>query len=344
MRIPKPLATILIPMAVIAISIVAVGGLAELATSSPRLCASCHAMNEATETWRQSAHAEIRCVTCHEPPREWYEVPKGLVARANQLGRDIYRHVTMEPQSDDELLRQAAARNGQAKVFHEGHSASPMLDEVCLQCHDPDRKATSGYRIQIEHAEHAERNGSCVSCHVDTAHPEPSLGRALSLMARCYTCHGTAEQPEASATCETCHPSDFDLRPPSHEDAPWMRDHGIIATNDMPQCRMCHEQRYCDDCHGLAMPHPDGWAKGASGHATTAERERDVCSRCHTEKPDLCSMCHHKDTFMPARGTWVQQHFIEVEKRGSAYCLDCHLPVYCVRCHVRWSMTGEMTL
>ena len=34
---------------------------------------------------------------------------------------------------------------------------------------------------------------------------------------------------------------------------------------------MCHEKSFCDDCHGLQIPHPEGWAKGATGHAATAQ-------------------------------------------------------------------------
>ena len=44
-------------------------------------------------------------------------------------------------------------------------------------------------------------------------------------------------------------------------------------------------------------------------------------------------MCHHK-AYDPAKGTWVKQHFLEVEAKGASFCLDCHSPVYCSRCHV----------
>lgn len=104
---------------------------------------------------------------------------------------------------------------------------------------------------------------------------------------------------------------------------------------------MCHVQKFCDDCHGLEMPHPSGWAEGEDGHSVYAEQDRTVCEQCHTERPDLCGMCHH-EAYEPEQGSWVQQHFIEVETQGSDYCFECHLPAYCVRCHVVWSSDGEL--
>jgi hypothetical protein len=319
---------VLVPVAVILGGFLAFVMVADLLTASPRLCGGCHAMAPATETWRESAHAAVRCVACHESPRPWYETPQRLAERTTQLSRDVYRHVAASRGPSAQTVSTAAG----PPPFHEGHETSPMGDEVCLQCHDPNRKATSGFRIRIEHAEHARRNGSCVSCHYDTAHPEPQRGRALSLMSRCFTCHGRAEQPEASAACEVCHPADFDLRPESHEVPAWKRDHGLTGAADKAQCRMCHTEQFCTDCHGVQMPHPEGWARGRSGHAAIAEKNREVCSRCHTEQPDLCSMCHHK-AYDPSKGTWVKQHFLEVRREGTVYCMKCHSPLFCVDCH-----------
>jgi len=50
-------------------------------------------------------------------------------------------------------------------------------------------------------------------------------------------------------------------------------------------------------------------------------------------------MCHHTD-YQPARGTWVQQHYVEVRRQGANYCLECHAAPYCVRCHVRFATEG----
>ncbi len=302
----------------VSVGVLGLIALADVATSSPRLCGSCHEMQESAATWSESAHINVACVGCHETPRAWYERPAVYVERGRLLGRDIWRHI--EGRLDEPADPRAIGR------------ASPIPDEVCLECHTADRTASSGFRILIDHVEHSERTGSCVACHVYTAHPDAVLGRPLSLMTRCLTCHGTSEHPDASAACETCHPTDFDLRPPTHLEPPWMRDHGFSATAEPRVCQMCHVQRYCDDCHGVEIPHPEDWLGPRSTHAATALTDPVVCERCHTEKPDPCTICHHKG-FDIDRGTWLEQHPLEARELGTVSCMECHEPLSCARCH-----------
>lgn len=289
----------------------------DLATASPELCSACHEIKPRAESWNQSAHASVGCVECHQAPTAWYSLPKRVVDRAKLFARDVAAHVSSD--FEDPVDSSAAGTD-------------PVTDDVCLQCHDPNRKATSGFRILIDHPEHAKRNGSCVSCHVRTAHPLETRGRAMSLMTQCFTCHGTPEQPDASAECGVCHPAGYELFPASHTEVTWARGHGDVYQSDPRQCVMCHEQAFCDDCHGLPMPHPDDWASGANGHATLAESQQQVCEGCHGTGPDLCTMCHHT-SYDPGKGTWIEQHQLEVRDEGTAYCMECHGPLYCTTCH-----------
>lgn len=306
-------------VAVVAFGVFVAVGLLDLGTGSSQLCGSCHEMESRVESWSRSAHNTVRCVECHQPVRAWYASPLKVLDRGRLLARDIAAHVEGDYP---------------AQIQSSASSATPVPDEVCLQCHDPNRKATSGYRILIDHVEHAERNGSCVSCHVRTAHPIDERSNALSLMSQCFTCHGQPSQPKASAECGVCHPSGYELTPQSHEAAAWKRLHGEVALSDPRQCEMCHEKSFCTDCHGLQMPHPEGWAQGPQGHAQTAELNRDTCGQCHGNRPDMCTMCHHEG-YQPVRGSWAQQHYVEVRKRGALYCVECHSATYCIRCHVR---------
>lgn len=292
----------------------------DYATSAPALCSSCHSTASRAASWEKSSHSEVACVSCHQPPTAWYALPQRLVARARLLGRDTWWQLT----------------DGSAEPKDEGaHGVGSVSSENCLQCHDPNRKATSGFRILIDHAEHAKRNKTCLSCHAKTAHPDAIRGKALSLMDQCFACHGTAEQPKASADCRVCHPRDYKLLPVSHKPATWkLGGHGKIATIDRGQCGLCHEARFCTNCHGVAMPHPAGWAKGQpAGHAAVAEQNRQVCARCHKEKPDLCSMCHHRG-WEPKKGPWITQHPLMVEQRGAAFCMQCHVATFCTECHI----------
>jgi len=308
----------LITIAVVILGVLLIGFILDVASASPALCMSCHEMELRGHEWEESAHAQTTCVECHTKPRAWHATPLRLVDRAGIMVRDVSSHL---------------AGGYDTSIDTSSAAASPITDAVCLQCHDPERKATSGFRIKIDHVEHAKRNGSCVSCHLRTAHPVESRGRALTFMAQCFTCHGTPEQPEASAECGVCHPSDYELVPPTHENAQWATKHGEVAVTDFGLCDMCHTEQFCTDCHGVTMPHPDGWAEGATGHSQAATTDREVCEQCHGSRLDMCTMCHHEG-YEPAKGPWVKQHYDEVEKRGAAYCMDtCHSPLFCIRCH-----------
>lgn len=297
----------------------------DVGTASPRLCTSCHEMQLRAGSWAESGHATVACVKCHQQPTAWHALPRRVIDRARLLTRDVVAHVSGDFADPVDAPRM---------------NAEPLPDAVCLQCHDPGRKATSGFRILIDHVEHAKRNGSCVSCHVRTAHPLETRGRAMSLMSQCFTCHGTPEQPKASAECSVCHPSGYELVPASHQQASWARGHGDTSETDPKQCAMCHEVSFCDDCHGLAMPHPAGWVSGPRGHAVLAADDPQVCERCHGSLPDLCTMCHHT-SYDPMQGTWIAQHSLEVEQEGSAYCERCHKPAYCSFCHTSLVVGGE---
>ncbi|TDB37816.1 MAG: hypothetical protein D9V44_07140 [Actinobacteria bacterium] len=307
-------------LAAVILGVVLAAVVLDLSTASPRVCASCHEMTSRAGSWERSAHVTVACVKCHEAPHAWYALPARLVDRGKLFARDIGAHIS------GDYPTQVETRSA---------DVAPVADVVCLQCHSPNRTATSGYRILIDHAEHAKRNGSCVSCHVRTAHPEQTRGNALTLMAQCFTCHGTAEKPDASATCAVCHPSGYELVPASHSGAQWKDGrHGDIALADVKLCGMCHEQRLCDDCHGVQMPHPAGWTKETTGHAAVARTDPTVCSRCHGGKPDMCTMCHHAE-YDPKQGAWLDQHGQQVDKGGAAHCIECHGPLSCVQCHVR---------
>lgn len=304
----------------VAAGLVLLGVAFDVGTASPVLCRSCHEMELRASSWESSAHAQVRCVECHQSPTEWYELPERVADRGVMLVHDIRTHFSGD--FDGEPIDALPAH------------AEAITDEVCLSCHDPNRKATSGFRILIDHAEHAKRNGSCASCHVRTAHPEETRGTPLTLMSQCYTCHGTAQHPDASDACDTCHPAGYDLVPESHANSRWARGHGETALDDAVLCTMCHTQSECRACHGIEMPHPPRWAEGALGHAESAREDTTVCEQCHEGGSDLCTMCHHT-SYEPMKGAWVAQHAAEVDDEGQEYCLRCHEQRYCSYCHTR---------
>lgn len=291
--------------------------LLDVGTASPRVCSSCHEIQSRAHSWSRSSHETVACVKCHTPVRAWYAMPLRVGDRIGLLTRDVVAH----------------RRGGYpSQIETRTPGTPPISDAVCLQCHDPNRKATSGFRIKIDHAEHAKRNGSCVSCHVRTAHPIPERSRAMSLMTQCFTCHGLQPSAKAPGTCATCHPAGYALKPVSHTAGKWSTGHGKVAKADPAQCTMCHQKTLCTNCHGLEMPHPAGWERGRTGHGRVAALDRSLCKRCHSGGPDMCTMCHHKG-YSPDAGPWVKQHFKRVRAEGLGECVKCHSPVFCIGCH-----------
>lgn len=294
-------------------------------TASPQVCGSCHEMAPAVDAWRESAHAQVGCPECHEKPRPWYQLPQRLASRSAMLGADYALHFSKRAGLD------ASRESSETTVS--------VPDSTCLECHDESRQVTNRLGTLIDHREHAKRNGSCVSCHLWTAHPPPGEEKPLLMMKQCFACHGRTPGAKAPGDCDVCHSPSFSLRPESHRTAKWKRQHGEAALAKKQPCQICHDQEYCDSCHGLEMPHPAGWEKGSPpDHSRNAKLNRTTCTNCHTEKPDFCSMCHHKG-WKPATGPWVEQHPELVEQRGAAYCFDCHGPDYCVKCHTK-QVTG----
>lgn len=302
--------------ATVILLVLAAGVAAGSATLARGVCDSCHEMEPKVSAWAVSPHAEVECYACHGSAAEWYDFPNSVVDRAARLGRFIRVHATGEHEA----------------AIGQDVEPSSIPDSTCLECHDPARTGTSRMGVPIQHEKHARRNKSCVSCHLWTAHQDPAADRNLLMMQLCYKCHGQPDQPKASAACTTCHPKDLPLRPESHRKGDWRPRHGKLAKTDRQQCLMCHNQAFCDECHGLDMPHPLGWARGKSSHAVVARRARRVCEQCHAGKANLCTMCHHRG-MDESKGTWVAQHFLAVHETGAAFCMKCHEGSFCVDCH-----------
>lgn len=105
------------------------------------------------------------------------------------------------------------------------------------------------------------------------------------------------------------------------------------------ECRNCHTERFCTNCHGVEVPHPARFTKTHSKAYTV--RNVAVCARCHnrTGDPSLaattCSQCHHR-AWLPARGPWLAQHpAIAKVVDASKNCGRCHKETFCSSCHVR---------
>jgi hypothetical protein len=132
--------------------------------------------------------------------------------------------------------------------------------------------------------------------------------------------------------CSACHSKPASM-PTSHRTDQWLRKHGDAEGLDM-RCALCHTQKFCQDCHGLQMPHPENWL--LTQHGCAAPSEPKTCAKCH--QPDFCQTCH-RDTppgshdaadFRAKHGADRSQEPLcalchgRYEKNSRDACLACH--------------------
>ncbi|RJQ53875.1 MAG: hypothetical protein C4521_06565 [Actinobacteria bacterium] len=91
---------------------------------------------------------------------------------------------------------------------------------------------------------------SCQNCHFQFAHVP---GRTITPpMMACINCHRLTHSSQgqiARGGCRDCHPRSMNLRPRDHKAGFAGRRHVAAAKRDLNNCMMCHEERFCKDCH-----------------------------------------------------------------------------------------------
>ncbi len=207
----------------------------------------------------------------------------------------------------------------------------------------------------------------CVRCHRDFQAHLVSFGGAkfshaphLANNLRCNQCHSNQPQHGVMtlnrSSCQSdCHTKKM---PASHK-LVWKERHGTAYLSRMSECNQCHTQKFCSDCHGLNMPHPDDWVRahgarllsyGSMGvweygsvrsntsippYSHTSIPPYSVCSRCHTA--ETCQNCHA--THKPAShlNDWRRHH----GRRDTRNCATCHATDFCRTCHASGKPTSH---
>jgi hypothetical protein len=278
-------------------------------------------MSSDYKSWRQSSHAKVNCQFCHTPGLADFLTHKLLAVK------EVYLHLTGFYKNP---INQASKLS------------KKMKDEGCLKCHSSLRKITPKKGLKIDHEKHRENNINCTTCHNRVAHPGLAGYTSFISMVGCTRCHKLTKTARASGRCNICHTKDFDLVPDSHKTTDWqIPTHGKIAKNNRKQCKACHLNTFCQNCHGLDMPHPKGnWVKGEKLHLKIGKERPRLCQKCHREL-DFCSACHHEG-YQENRGPWRLQHPSRVREAGASSCFKCHGPTYCAYCHVRGVKYGNI--
>ncbi len=244
-------------------------------------------------------------------------------------------------------------------IDHEVHGTA---DVTCAICHN--RVAhVEDFELTLKDPTTGEANRphadfmsmtACFRCHSQGETPEGGL--------------------EAPGACAACHPAGFELKPKSHFEEGFYpaghaklaseetsrvrefaahegdeaqheaaeRSHGggggvgeaLVKLEALNECYTCHAEKFCSDCHGLPMPHPEDFSEG---HGDLGKKDPKVCATCHGDADRFCDECHHGSAMgveYTAGTQWRTLHPATVSQTGAKACFECHNPTYCAACHV----------
>ncbi len=344
------------------------------ASSSRWFCAqACHKVqDDLIRAYESGVHSEISCLACHEPVNA---DPITFMLLKTKALKELYEAVTntyhfpLNPGSalalNEEEMPASQCTQCHSKnrvvtppsgilINHKKHEDKEIW---CTVCHNRVAHPETSLTLELKTPSDGKPN---------VKHPD------FTKMTACFRCHDLEGKKDAPGACPTCHTAKFVLKPASHlRPGFWSRygdskGHAELARADLETvkegaaeaeklieegvpkkmaepvsyCSTCHiKSQFCQRCHGVEMPHPQGWLKT---HGPIGKKSPSVCANCHAKNrasaagTEFCNACHHKqgDPSIP----WVRQHFIVVGRDGAAGCLrtsgGCHNPTFCARCHV----------
>jgi len=286
------------------------------------VCLSCHGDTIHTlraQEAKGDPHGDVACVSCHETPNVVASVTTMVPARAvHYVGGFV--------------------RPSLASGF-----GTPVANKSCRSCHEAEVASTFTNEtrgIKVSHTEPLEARALCSDCH----EPRPQTGvidRFTVGMDPCLRCH---DNEAVSAECSFCHTKDVGLAVQTSGDFKAKRH-----TQDI-DCGGCHDQRTCDNCHGIRMPHTMQFM--GVGHARPAVEDLwynggRTCSRCHTEQSRPCTKCHNR---MPSHGVGYMPQGHQSANPYNNGCDQCHGRNawirgrnYCGLCHPRYNRRPDST-
>lgn len=277
------------------------------------------------------------------PPAAFSEGKGYVVHRPTGIGASLMLALTGLALA---VLLAPVAAFGADQVVKVSTTAGPYIPLDCKPCHAniADNKLPD---IKFSHAAHLVYD--CTACHPTFPHqPE---GTTKPGKRECWNCHALRHGPQgiiAKAECTKCHVDDATKRRPGFHTPDWAGKPHVQPglTKLQTQCMMCHDQKWCEDCHiakhiywvpekpyvfdsangclachGAVLPRLEGVVNlDPSAHRTAA-----TCQECHPDfKYDdsanqtnlwkvnaglACQKCHEKDDPKnPERVAYVKQY------------------------------------
>jgi len=298
---------------------------------SSKICFECH--HDVARVWAQVQHSQWildeklpehlkGCEACHGPG--------GL--HVIQRPSNIVAWVKLTVAEQGEICLQCHHRTITAEKWKSSpHGSGKPHTPSCTTCHEVHQPVNNRWMLK------ARADQLCLKCHNDIlARAKVGQHHSVSGQAsKCAACHDTHDgsipgmlKAQVMQLCERCHDLK-DVKPADHT-SEFVKEHGKNFKPTNRRCRSCHGQNGCQDCHGIEMPHPQGFA---TKHSESTMNQPQVCSRCHQR--DYCNKCHENapPSSHDAEDYAVKGHADEYQKRTATYCSLCHQRSFCAQCH-----------
>lgn len=281
-----------------------------------------------------------QCTQCHSENR--LITPSKGILIDHEVHEEKHVHCTAchnrvaHPEAGLEITM-VDPETGEPAALH----ADFMTMTACFRCHTLTDESPSGDEYKAP--------GECAVCHSASFDLKPANHKEEGFYPK-----GHAQLANMEVDHATGRPAESVRKPVVHgaseeataeaggSYAPSSGDDHVLHLADVSSidyCSTCHiVGTFCVDCHGVEMPHPEGFL---TGHGEAGKQQADSCAMCHAGEgrpveavgTEFCNACHHK-TADPAQ-PWIPQHMGAVREGGAQACFECHNPTYCAACHVR---------
>ncbi|MHB0938201.1 MAG: NapC/NirT family cytochrome c [Armatimonadota bacterium] len=261
-------------------------------SQKPKFCTTCHNMQPYYDSWKTSAHKEVKCIECHYKPGIKNELQKKFEA-LNQVASYVTNQYGTRPSTqvdDASCLRSGChdTRLLKGKVDFNGveFDHAPHLSEFrrvtklrCASCHqhvmeDQHMTVSESTCFLCHFKDHKGRHSTTADCDKCHKQPLPKTKYDHSAMearkVNCVECHanivqGHGEVPEDR--CVLCHSEKERLD--RFSDTKFMHQNHV--TDHKIECRQCHN----------TIQHK---FQRSPETAFTSQAVKDTCSACHDSK------------------------------------------------------------
>ncbi len=198
--------------------------------------------------------------------------------------------------------------------------------KACLTCHSSvevkiaRRKGAEYADVSFSHVKHA--NVECSDCHPGVEKStEIERGKYIPSMEQCLKCHA---ELGVSQECQSCHKVLRKEERPASHGAGFDRAHGRLSEMRNARCAVCHQSRFCQECHLSQEPQSHTFLWKTKTHGRLSMIDRSSCQTCH--RTDFCVACHSETRPTNHAGGWGNPR--------NTHCQSCHLPLSTSGCGV----------